>query len=121
MGLKYMERHGFDIDSRKGLGVEGEGRLYPIIPKEKQDKYGIGVEVKKDGVVNIKPREVKLDAGQVRKKATEDKKKAEKLRKMFYEDDKVTQYLGELEEDSGGKHLDLGAFKTAKQAGKRRK
>ena len=93
-----MEKHGFDVDARKGLGAAGEGMLYPIVPKEKIDKYGIGVQVSKDGKLKekVKVKET-LDAGKVRKKAEKDKKRDERLRKMFYEDEKVTKYLGELE------------------------
>jgi hypothetical protein len=98
MGLKYMEKHGFDIDERKGLGATGEGRLYPIIPVERPKRHGIGIQLKKgfdDAAEKVK--EAKLDAGKVRKKVKEEKRKAERLRRMFYEDDEVTRYLGELD------------------------
>lgn len=122
MSLKYMEKHGFDIDARQGLGASSSGILYPILPKEKADKHGIGIQIPKNGVVAEKEKEKRLDAGQVRKKVAEEKKKAEKLRRMFYEDDKVSRYLGELDERSAsGNGLDLGAFKTSKQKGKRRR
>lgn len=46
MGLKYMEKYGFDVDARRGLGATGEGILHPIIPKEKRDNYGLGIKGK---------------------------------------------------------------------------
>ncbi|KAF2791765.1 hypothetical protein K505DRAFT_409018 [Melanomma pulvis-pyrius CBS 109.77] len=94
MGLRYMEKHGFDVDARKGLGSTSQGILFPIVPKEKQNTHGLGFQVKK-GVVEKKAI-VKLDAGKVRKMAEAEKKKDAELRKMFYGDDKVEKYLGGL-------------------------
>ncbi|KAF2648372.1 hypothetical protein K491DRAFT_575759, partial [Lophiostoma macrostomum CBS 122681] len=103
MGLKYMEKHGFDVDARKGLGTTGEGRLYPIVPKEKRDLHGIGVQVqgpeeggeKGRGVAKARVVE-RLDAGKIQKRARAEKKRDERLRRMFYEDEKVGKYLGDL-------------------------
>ncbi|KAF2264593.1 hypothetical protein CC78DRAFT_231665 [Lojkania enalia] len=96
MGLKYLEKHGFDVDSRKGLGAMGQGRMYPIVPMEKRDTYGLGVEpMKKEEAQKF--REIKLNAGQVRKQAALSKKKDEKLRQMFYCDDKINEYLSQLD------------------------
>lgn len=94
MGLRYMEKHGFDVDARMGLGATSQGILFPIIPKEKRNTHGLGLQVKKGAVE--KKAIVKLDAGKVRKMAEADKKKDEKLRRMFYGDDKVEKYLGGL-------------------------
>ncbi|KAF2272610.1 uncharacterized protein EI97DRAFT_348248, partial [Westerdykella ornata] len=95
MGLKYMEKFGFDVDARRGLGASGEGILHPIIPKEKRDTYGLGI---KGTVATVGTEQLKevLDAGGVKKKAAEEKKKAEKLRRMFYGDDDKEKYLEEL-------------------------
>ncbi len=99
MGLKYLERHGFDVDARVGLGVSGQGMLFPIVPKEKRGRLGLGVEEKKvgrekgDGLV---PKGARLDAGKVRKLAAVQKKKHEELHQMFYGEEKVQRYLGEL-------------------------
>lgn len=119
MGLKYMEKYGWDVDSRKGLGATGEGIVNPIIPKEKRDKHGVGVQVGKKAVAE-KPREI-LDAAQMKKKVAEDKKKAEKLQRMFYGDDKVEQYLQELDSQTPSTRngVSLGAFRVNKKRRKR--
>lgn len=119
MGLKYMEKHGFDVDARKGLGTTGEGRLYPIVPKEKRNLHGIGVQVRQEGDVPgqgkgaAKGRVVeKLDAGKIQKRAKAERKRDERLRKMFYDDEKVSKYLGDLEERTDG--LEMKGFKMKK-------
>jgi hypothetical protein len=97
-GLAYLEGYGWDPDARKGLGKEGEGILYPLQPKEKNDRKGIverEIEEKKRRRKAAKvEKEKKLSAGEVRKAAVEDRKKAERLRKLFYMDDEVLKYLG---------------------------
>ncbi|KAH8731152.1 hypothetical protein GQ44DRAFT_722794 [Phaeosphaeriaceae sp. PMI808] len=104
MGLKSMTKHGYDVDARVGLGASGQGMLFPIVPKEKKDKLGLGAD-KKDyakkkalgdaSAVDVK--EGKLDAGKVRKLAKIDKRKHEKLQKLFYGNDEVEKYLGQLD------------------------
>jgi len=103
MGLKYMEKHGYDVDARKGLGSSGQGMLFPLVPKEKRDKLGLGID-KKDhqkrrelgGASRADVREARLDAGKVRKLAQVEKKRHDKLQKMFYGNDEVEKYLGQL-------------------------
>ena len=117
MGLKYMEKHGFDVDARKGLGTTGEGRLYPIVPKEKRDLHCIGVQVRQEADAQGKggPRArvvERLDAGKIQKRAKAERKRDERLRKMFYEDEKVSKYLGELEDRKDG--LEMQGFKMRK-------
>ena len=94
MGLKYLEKHGWDVDSRLGLGASGQGMLFPIVPKEKRNTHGLGVQIKK-GTVEKKVV-VRLDAGKARKMAESEKKRDEKLRRMFYGDEKIEKYLSEL-------------------------
>ncbi|CAI6248172.1 unnamed protein product [Periconia digitata] len=97
MGLKYLEKYGFDVDSRVGLGASGQGRLFPIVPKEKRDKLGLGVnkrlQVEKRRRDTASPTNDKLDAGKMRKLAVKEKQKHERLQRMFYGDDKVERYL----------------------------
>ncbi|KAF2120648.1 hypothetical protein BDV96DRAFT_565273 [Lophiotrema nucula] len=100
MGLKYMEKHGFDVDSRRGLGATQQGMLYPIQPVEKADKLGIGLNAGQKVKVQ-EVQEVRLGAGEMRKKVLLEKKKAERLRKEFYGDEKVEKYLGRLEQAGG--------------------
>lgn len=104
MGLKYMEKYGYDLDARLGLGAAGEGMLYPLVPKEKRDKLGLGIN-KKDyekksalgGASAADVKAGKLDAGKIKKLALVEKKKHEKLQRMFYGNDEVERYLGRLD------------------------
>ncbi|KAF2638065.1 hypothetical protein P280DRAFT_471723 [Massarina eburnea CBS 473.64] len=104
MGLKYLEKHGFDVDARVGLGASGQGRLFPIMPKEKRDKLGLGVDRKriererKEGLV---PKDVRLDAGKVRKLEKVQRRKHESLRDLFYGDDRLEKHLGGRKVDHG--------------------
>jgi hypothetical protein len=118
MGLKYMEKYGWDVDSRKGLGVAGEGILHPIMPKEKRNTHGLGMKATDKKAEVEKPKET-LDASQMKKRVAEEKAKAEKLRRMFYNDDAVEQYLQELDNQqpaSGSRNgMNLGAFRVTKR------
>lgn len=104
MGLKYMEKHGYDVDARLGLGASGQGMLFPLVPKEKRDRFGLGINKKEHAQKNslggasvYEVKQGKLDAGKVRKLAQVDKKKHDKLQKMFYGNDEVEKYLGQLD------------------------
>lgn len=104
MGLKYMQNYGWDVDARIGLGARGEGMLFPLVPKEKRDKLGLGVdknaEERRKGLLRgrgvAKPGEIRLDAGKIQKLAKVEKRKHDKLQRMFYGNDEVEKYLGEL-------------------------
>lgn len=91
-GLAYLSSYGWDPDSRLGLGSQGQGIAFPIKTKPKDDKLGIGVVVPKT-LEKRKEKAEKLDAGRVRKAYDNDKRKAEKLREMFYMNDDVERYL----------------------------
>jgi G-patch domain len=93
-GLAYLSSYGWDPDARVGLGALGQGIQYPIKPKLKDDKLGIGAVLPKDADRRKKEKVEKLDAGKVRKLHEKDKKKAERLREMFYRNDDVERYLG---------------------------
>ncbi|CZR63307.1 related to G-patch domain protein [Phialocephala subalpina] len=93
-GLAYLSAYGWDPDSRRGLGSEGQGIQFPIKTKPKDDKLGIGVVLPKEADRRKKEKPEKLDAGKVRKLHEKDKKKAERLREMFYRNDDVERYLG---------------------------
>jgi hypothetical protein len=104
MGLKYMQNFGWDVDARVGLGANGEGMLFPLVPKEKRDKLGLGIDKKAEerrrGLMNgrgvAKQGEIRLDAGKIQKLAKVEKRKHDKLQRMFYGNDEVEKYLGEL-------------------------
>ncbi|KAH7355219.1 hypothetical protein BKA65DRAFT_497935 [Rhexocercosporidium sp. MPI-PUGE-AT-0058] len=93
-GLTYLSAYGWDPDSRRGLGAEGQGIQFPIKTKPKDDKLGIGVVLPEEADWRKKEKVQKLDAGKVRKLYEQDKKKAERLREMFYRNDDVERYLG---------------------------
>jgi hypothetical protein len=104
MGLKYMSKHGYDVDARVGLGASGQGMLFPLVPKEKRDKLGLGIDKKEHekkwalgGASAADVKEGKLDAGKIRKLAKVEKRKHDKLQKMFYGNDEVEKYLGHLD------------------------
>ncbi|KAJ5969746.1 hypothetical protein N7501_005994 [Penicillium viridicatum] len=99
-GLRYLSTYGWDPDSRLGLGASGrEGIREPIKPRAKHGTAGLGTGLDRDGDP-LPPRPVpvkvqKLNAKQARNKIAEDKKRAERMRKAFYQNDQVMKYLGE--------------------------
>jgi hypothetical protein len=93
-GLKYLSAYGWDPDARLGLGADGQGIQFPIKPKPKDDKLGIGVVLPKESERRRKEKPEKLDAGKVRKMYEKDRRKGEKLRDLFYRNDDVERYLG---------------------------
>ncbi|KXG53981.1 uncharacterized protein PGRI_010310 [Penicillium griseofulvum] len=99
-GLRYLSTYGWDPDSRLGLGASGrEGIREPIKPRVKHDTAGLGTGIDQDGdPLPPRPPPVKvqkLNPKQVQKKAAEDKKRAERIRKAFYQNDEVLKYLGD--------------------------
>ncbi|KAL4980546.1 hypothetical protein BDW66DRAFT_156677 [Aspergillus desertorum] len=96
-GLRYLESYGWDPDSRSGLGAPGrEGIREPLKGKLKADTVGLGAVLPSPSSVDKKEknRVQKLNAKQVRKRHLDAKKKGEKLREIFYQDDDVLRYLG---------------------------
>lgn len=99
-----MQSCGWDVDARMGLGARGEGMLFPIVVREKRDRLGLGVdrkaEERRTGLVQgrgvAKPGEIRLDAGKIQKLAKVERRKHDKLQRMFYGNDEVEKYLGEL-------------------------
>lgn len=94
MGLSVLEAQGWNPDSRRGLGAAQQGMQYPIKAKEKNNTLGIGVQVPKYLASRMKEKPQKLDAGKVRKKAAEDKKRRERLHQQFYGNGELEKYLG---------------------------
>lgn len=94
-GLAMLQAHGWDPDSRLGLGAVGEGILYPIKAKEKKDNAGIGVRPSKKPAASAeKPK--KLNARGMREQEKQDRWKRQRLQDMFYRNDDVERYLGTL-------------------------
>lgn len=92
-GLLYMQNHGFDVDARKGLGVQAQGIKHPIKIARKEDTLGIGAKLPQGKLP--KKKEIKtLDAKKVRKKHEEDGQSLARLRDAFYQSEDVERYLG---------------------------
>ncbi|KAL8829507.1 MAG: hypothetical protein Q9191_001979 [Dirinaria sp. TL-2023a] len=97
-GLKYLSSYGWDPDSRRGLGVNGEGIRVPLKPRIKNDTVGLGMDValKKKGIVLEKKKRVeRLDAKGVRKKDAEERKRRERLQELFYQSEDLEKYLAD--------------------------
>jgi len=99
-----LSAYGWDPDSRLGLGAPGrEGIREPLKGRLKADTVGLGAEVevessakgkKRVAVATAAPTKVqKLNAKQVRRGHFDAKRRAEKLREMFYQNDDVQRYL----------------------------
>lgn len=91
-GLTIMQSSGWDPDERKGLGVSGQGRLFPVKASLKDDKQGIGHKASVAATKVVKPQ--KLDAGKMQKLHKDDRKRHEQLGRMFYGHDDLAKYLG---------------------------
>ncbi|KAI7270657.1 hypothetical protein KC345_g7379 [Hortaea werneckii] len=113
-GLAVLESQGWDPDSRVGLGASGNtGRLYPVQAREKKNRVGLGGRIDVEGAVGKgKGKAEKLDAGRVRERDQQGRKKAEGLRNAFYRSEEVERYLGQSQGHEG---LDLVAFRRAKR------
>jgi hypothetical protein len=103
IGLRYLTSHGWDPDSRLGLGARQSGIAVPIKAKEKNDTAGLReqddadeLSVSKKVLKKLPVREekvVKLNAKEIVKRDKEARIRAEKLRKSFYGED-LSKYLG---------------------------
>ncbi|KAL3470997.1 hypothetical protein BJX99DRAFT_250767 [Aspergillus californicus] len=97
-GLRYLESYGWNPDSRLGLGAPGrEGIRNPIKGKPKADTVGLGAVLPSPATSTEKKKAEKvqkLNAKQVRKGHVEARRRGDKLREMFYQDDEVLRYLG---------------------------
>ena len=99
-GLTFLQAHGFDPDSRIGLGAPGaEGMLFPLKAKEKKDMAGLAVHDPSDDE-SKKPKKKpankveKLNPKQLRKREAENKRRDQKLADMFYRNEDLEKYLG---------------------------
>ncbi|KAK1140035.1 hypothetical protein N8T08_010944 [Aspergillus melleus] len=101
-GLRYLSAYGWDPDGRRGLGAPGrEGILEPLKGRLKVDTVGLGAEGdpeesgKKPKTNSRAPvaKVEKLNAKQVRKGHADAKKRGDRLREMFYQNDDVQKYL----------------------------
>jgi hypothetical protein len=106
--VRYLSSYGWDPDARRGLGAREEGITAPIKATKKNDTAGLrersgdldDVEKRnrnpnpKGGATQAAAVVVaKSDAKQVRVRALEARKRAERLRATFYGPD-LERYLG---------------------------
>lgn len=107
-GLQVLSSHGWDPDSRLGLGAAGEGRLYPVRATKNPEKAGLGLRPE-DLVKQERVKPVRLDAGRVRKAEAEKKREGQKLRDAFYRSEDVERYLdaGEQNGEAAGEYEGL--------------
>lgn len=94
MGLAVLQSQGWDPDERKGLGANRQGMQHPLKATPKDDTLGIGVKPPKNLEERRKDKVQKLDAGQARKKAAEEKKRRDRLQQHFYGSSDIEKYLG---------------------------
>ena len=83
--------------------------LHPIKAKENPERVGLGGKLAE---MKLKQKPTKLDAGKVRLKEKEGKKKAELLRNAFYRSEEVEKYLGD---EQLNQSLDLGASNRSRR------
>lgn len=100
-GIGILQSYGWDPDQRLGLGAAGEGVLYPVKTNEREKRAGLGLnddsqERRQKKKRKLEPQKVvkTLDVNAIRKLDASDRKKAERLRQMFYSNDEVDKYLG---------------------------
>jgi hypothetical protein len=94
MGIKYLTSCGWDPDGRRGLGARGEGMRAPIKATVKNDTAGLGLQLKERSEKAVGKRVERLDAGKLRKRDAKERRKAERLRQLFYGNGEVDRYLG---------------------------
>lgn len=105
LGMSILGSHGWDPDSRRGLGSSGEGILHPVKAREKRDTLGLGhgksddeeeaaSKLKRKKKATPRPEPKKLHAGAVRKMYDAEKRKDNRLRDLFYANEDVERYLG---------------------------
>ncbi|KAG9238495.1 hypothetical protein BJ875DRAFT_450914 [Amylocarpus encephaloides] len=93
-GLAYLSSYGWNPDSRFGLGASGQGIQNPIKVKPKDDKMGIGVVLPPESERRKTEKPTRLDAGKIKKLDEKDRKRTERLRQTFYQNEDVERYLG---------------------------
>ncbi|WPH04645.1 Hypothetical protein R9X50_00753800 [Acrodontium crateriforme] len=112
-GLAVMQTYGWDPDSRRGLGVGGQGVLHPIKAISNLDRRGLGAKFAKSTA--SKEKTPTLDAGKAKLLDVANKQKAQSLRNTFFRSEEVEKYLGEQEHAENDGHLDLEAFRQTRR------
>ncbi|KAJ2903581.1 hypothetical protein MKZ38_009634 [Zalerion maritima] len=94
MGLAVLSSHGWDPDSRRGLGAEGQGIINPIKPSPKSDKLGIGMKETLPAAAKVEKKKKILSAKEARRHAENEKRRHQALMNQFHGNPDVTKYLG---------------------------
>lgn len=125
MGVSVLSDQGWDPDSRKGLGSSQQGIAYPLKPKPKDDKLGIGAMAPAKGKQNHllstnsggrkgeTPKKI-LGAGRMRRLYKEEKRRTARIHHELFGDDKLEKYLGKGtfgKPTAPGHGIDFSAFK----------
>ncbi|TGZ83752.1 hypothetical protein EX30DRAFT_90719 [Ascodesmis nigricans] len=102
VGLKVLEKAGWDPDARVGLGREGQGRRYPIKAVEKKDRIGVGADLEE--VKKAVEKEKKLGVKEMAKLENAKRKMREKMN---------SELSGNIDWSliDGGKHVGLEGLK----------
>lgn len=82
VGLKILQRCGWDPDSRLGLGAGGQGGRYPVKAVPKEDRVGVGARLahRKPGQQQQQQGKVaKLGAREMRRREAEGKRRREAI------------------------------------------
>ena len=94
MGLRALESHGWDPDSRRGLGLEGEGMRFPVKLSAKEDTLGIGATIPEVKVEEKKPKPLPMmNKREIKQERVRERKRAERLQAELYGRVDVEAYL----------------------------
>lgn len=101
-GFKYLASYGWDPDQRKGLGVQGGGRLDPIRAYQNEGKWGIGVDAEQRAQEKRALEEAKRDRrergrmekGEKRRGELERERRGKRMEQLLFGRDDVNKFLG---------------------------
>ncbi len=95
VGFAVLEAHGWDPNRRPGLGPDGHGIRFPLKPKPKDDKLGLGLTpARPRQPARARERPKLLDAKRARKMAADDRTRTEALHRQLFGNPDVERYLG---------------------------
>ncbi len=94
MGLLVLESHGWDPDSRQGLGAEGARHPLPREGEAQGRHARPGAGRAQGPALEKKEKPKLLDAKKVRKMVSDDRRRTEQLRQQLFGNVDVEKYLG---------------------------
>ncbi|KAL8747376.1 MAG: hypothetical protein Q9190_000722 [Brigantiaea leucoxantha] len=94
-GFKILASYDWDLDSRQGLGANGQGLRDPIKMRQKNNMAGLGMRIPTSESKKVDLHRVvqKLDAKQTRQQAEKLRKDREKLQDLFYGNEDIAKHL----------------------------